>query len=553
MDNHSVTCGVLTAQETFLYPDTPPNVLPTDITLAIAQNGKRGVQLLLKSNAKSVKAEIQNSLFHVEWFCMQPIPVEYNTGDGVSQGGGMVLETQPGQKPDYATRPAPFDVYDCLRPLPAAESAVIGVEQGLAACYFCLSPKPGTAPGRYDVRLTVQSEDVQYECTLHTTVYAVQIPLDAFPVTNWFSIEAICRFHHVQRDTEAFYAMLRKYADVMRRAHQTVFYIMPDERCVTSRAPYQFDFSYLRPILQVFFDAGMTTLEIGPVLSRGFLPGGAPDMYTDQFKCAMAPQVSFETPLGYEITVSYIRALAAFLAKNGWEHRVLFHIHDEPDIHYKTQEDLDARKRQYYLAASILRKYLPEVRIIEAVDSTAFRGGIDIWVPGTAGYEKNKAEFDAFTALGETVWNYVCCGPEGHWLNRFLDFALIKGRLLFWGFSKNRVTGFLHWGLNQFPAGMNPFEHTSCPNDTGLGTNFPCGDSFIVYPGTDGPWPSMRLEATRQGAEDAALLQMLRKKDEKAHDALVAAVFEDNSHYNDDPRNFETVYESLLQKLEEQA
>ena len=59
----------------------------------------------------------------------------------------------------------------------------------------------------------------------------------------------------------------------------------------------------------------------------------------------------------------------------------MFHIHDEPDIHYQTQEVLEARKRQYYLAAGILRKYIPGIRIIEAVDSAEFRGGIDIWVP----------------------------------------------------------------------------------------------------------------------------------------------------------------------------
>ena len=45
---------------------------------------------------------------------MKDIPVEYNTGDGVSQGGAMVLETPPGEKPDYVTRLAPFRVYDCL-------------------------------------------------------------------------------------------------------------------------------------------------------------------------------------------------------------------------------------------------------------------------------------------------------------------------------------------------------------------------------------------------------------------------------------------------------
>ena len=191
------------------------------------------------------------------------------------------------------------------------------------------------------------------------------------------------------------------------------------------------------------------------------------------------------------------------------------------------------------------------MRVIEAVASPEFRGGVDIWVPGTPGYEARQADFDALTALGESVWAYVCCGPEGNWLNRFLDFALLKGRLLFWGCAANRLGGFLHWGFNQFPAGMDPFAGTSCPNHTGIGTNFPCGDSFLVYPGTDGPWPGMRMEAARRGAEDAALLALLRCRGEAAHDALVARVFHDNQNYNDDPAVFEAVYEELLHLLEE--
>ena len=176
---------------------------------------------------------------------------------------------------------------------------------------------------------------------------------------------------------------------------------------------------------------------------------------------------SIETLEGCELTVTFVKSLANYLTKHGWEKRVLFHIHDEPDIHYQTQEVLEARKRQYYLAAGILRKYIPGIRIIEAVDSAEFRGGIDIWVPGTAGYEKKKEEFDTLIRLGETVWTYVCCGPEGHWLNRFLDFALLKGRMLFWGCAKNRISGFLHWGLNQFPGEMNPYEGTELPEPYG--------------------------------------------------------------------------------------
>lgn len=93
-----------------------------------------------------------------------------------------------------------------------------------------------------------------------------------------------------RRTRLAFYEMVRRYARAMRRIHQTMFYIELDEACVASRAPYTFDFEYLRPLIRLFFDEGMQKMELGALLSRGFLPDGMPDMYTDSFKCAMAPE-----------------------------------------------------------------------------------------------------------------------------------------------------------------------------------------------------------------------------------------------------------------------
>lgn len=478
---------------------------------------------------------------------MREIPVEYNTGDGENQGGAMVLMEKPEEKPAYVTRKAPFWVYDCLE---KREDGCICTKNGRAAVYMCLQAKAGLKPGNHTVYITAQTIEGEYRCKITVRVYDVSIPEHTFFVTNWFSEDEICRFHHVEKGTEAYLQMLQKYAEAMRRMHQNVFFIQLDEQCVVNREPYEFDFEYLTPMISCFFEQGMQYMELGVLLDRGFLPDGMPDMYTDRFTCSMAKDVPVDSFKGYEITVRFVQSLAAYLKKYGWEKQVLFHIHDEPDIHYKNQEALEARKRQYYLAAGILRKYIPGIQIIEAVDSAQFRGGIDIWVPGTAGYEKKKEEFDKLIELGETVWTYVCCGPEGHWLNRFLDFALIKGRLLFWGCAKNRISGFLHWGLNQFQNGMNPYEGTSCPNHTGIGTNFPCGDSFLVYPGEDGPNLGMRLEAQRRGAEDAALWQLLREKDEKLHDELIGKMFTNNYTYNDDPARFQEVYEELLAALE---
>ena len=393
--------GALSGREEFFYPDMPVGHLPQGLRLAMPRNGRPGVQLLLETDAGQLDASLESDAFVPEFFCMKAVPVEYNTGDGSEQGGAMVLERRPACKPLYTTRLAPFAVYDCLKP---ARDGVIETQNGRAALYLCLCPRSGLAAGAYTAMLRLGS----YCCRLDIRVYDIEIPQDTFPVTNWFSLDAISRCHGLQKDTPAFYEMVRRYARAMRRIHQTMFYIELDEACVASRAPYTFDFEYLRPLIRLFFDEGMQQMELGALLSRGFLPDGMPDMYTDSFKCAMAPELPIDTPEGYMVTVRFVQALAEFLRKYGWQDKVVFHIHDEPDIHFKNEASLLARKRQYYLAAGILRKYLPNVRVIEAVASPEFRGGVDIWVPGTPGYEARQADFDALTALGESVWAYVC-------------------------------------------------------------------------------------------------------------------------------------------------
>lgn len=539
--------GIITEKEEFLYPDSILGTLPDELRIVMPVNGKPGIQLLLETEAREATMDLEGKGFQAEWYQMRKIPVEYNTGDGENQGGSMVLTKSPEIQPDYVTRKAPFWVYDCLE---KREDGHITAVSGKIAAYICLQAEDSTASGEYTVTLIVKMEEKEYRCLLKVTIYDVKIPENRFYVTNWFSEEEICRFHHLKRGTEKYFDMVKKYAEAMRRIHQNVFFIQLDDRCIVKKDPYYFDFEYLTPMISCFFEVGMEYMELGVLLDRGTLSNGMPDMYTDKFTCAMAKNVPLDSLKGYEITVEFVKSLSEYLQLHHWEKKVIFHIHDEPDIHYRNQDVLEERKRQYYLAAGILRKYIPGIRIIEAVDSAQFRGGIDIWVPGTAGYEKYKEEFDRLIALGETVWTYVCCGPEGRWLNRFLDFALLKGRLLFWGCAKNRISGFLHWGFNQFQMGMDPYQATSCPNHTGIGTNFPCGDSFLVYPGKEGPNLGMRLEAQRRGAEDAALWMLLREKDENLHDALLGSVFTNNYTYNDDPEKFQDIYEELLKALQ---
>ena len=538
--------GIITTSQVFHFPDSPLGVLPGTLRACCAANGKVGIQILFECCEDSGSISVSGEGFTAEYFQMIDVPVEYNTGNGVDQGGAMVLLAD--HCPDYAVRQAPFRVYDCLRPLACGQ---IPASNGRACAYIRLTPNSALPAGEHSLSLTLTCGNQMHTCTLSCTVYPVVFDEDRFETTNWFSVAAMESMHHVQRGTPEFEAVVRAYARSMRSVHQKVFLLWMHEDLSERRTqkPYHFDFEDMEPIIRIFFEEGFDTFETGGIICRGYREDGTQDMYTADFKCSANPSVSVDSDEGYALLCCEMEAFSAFLKRHNWQDRVLFHIMDEPDVHYKSDADLQARRVQFFMAANIVRRYLPGVRIIEAVKTTLFRGGVDIMVPITDSYQQHKQTFDAAIDAGDEVWTYVCCAPEGKWLNRFLDQPLINGRLLFWGCEACRFAGYLHWGYNQFSGVPNPFEATSAHNWTGIGTNFPCGDAFIIYPGEDGPWPSMRLEAERVGAQEAAMLRALRERNPDAHDRLIVRVFRSFDDYDNTPETLDALHEEILQLL----
>ncbi|MDY4541672.1 MAG: DUF4091 domain-containing protein [Candidatus Ventricola sp.] len=540
--------GVLSTKQEFLFPDTPLAPLLAALRVVSAQNGKAGVQIMLSCAAGSAGVSVSGDGFDAALYELVDVPVEYNTGDGVNQGGAMVI--LPEHCPSYAIRRAPFRVYDCLRPL---DGCNVPARDGRACAYLTLAPKADTPSGEHTLELTLRAGGETHVCRVTFVVYPISFDEDLFETTNWFSVRAMEQMHGVTLGTKEFEDVVRAYARSMRSVHQKVFLLWMHEDLSERRTekPYRFDFEDMAPIIRIFFEEGFDTFETGGIIFHGYRPDGTQDMFTADLKCRANPAVSVDSDEGYELLCCEMQAFADFLTRHGWMDRVLFHVMDEPDVHYETDAVLQARRVQFMLAANIVRRYLPGVRIIEAVKTTQMRGGVDIMVPITDSYEHNKPAFDAAIARGDEVWTYVCCAPEGKWLNRFLDSPLANGRLLFWGCAKYGMRGYLHWGYNQFGGVPHPFEATSARNWTGIGTSFPCGDAFIVYPGERGPWPSMRLEAERMGAQEACLLRALEKKDPQAHDALIAQVFTSFDAYDNDPDRLNAVHEELLRLLAE--
>jgi hypothetical protein len=77
-----------------------------------------------------------------------------------------------------------------------------------------------------------------------------------------------------------------------------------------------------------------------------------------------------------------------------------------------------------------------------------------------------------------------------------------------WLFHRFEMRGFLHWGYNYWQKSqtsqlIDPFTESS-----GLAwPGWSYGDTFLVYPGAEGPLDSVRWEVWAESLQDMALLQ----------------------------------------------
>ena len=174
-------------------------------------------------------------------------------------------------------------------------------------------------------------------------------------------------------------------------------------------------------------------------------------------------------------------------------------------------------------------------------------------MPLNSEYDKHRAEIESFRSNGAEIWHYVCCVPREYgYINRFMDYPLLSTRYLHWGNYKYDLTGYLHWAANHYQPGQDPFEQ-NCPEhrNTDNVCFLPAGDSHIIYPGTDGPWLSIRLEAQRESAEEYELLKKLATTNKPLADSICESVFRSFRDVEYDVGAFAAARRRLLAALSE--
>jgi len=196
----------------------------------------------------------------------------------------------------------------------------------------------------------------------------------------------------------------------------------------------------------------------------------------------------------------------------------LFHVSDEPHG--------DDHLANYRAARSLLKELAPWMRVADAMSDIRYgkEGLTDIPIPVTSSARE-------YLDAGIESWVYFCCGPRGPYLNRLIDTPLAKIRMAGWIFYRLKAQGFLHWGYNywhkfQTQQMTDPFTQDCGDAWPGLAH----GDPYVVYPGENGPLPSIRWEVWAESLQDYAILQTAGIDPD---DPRLAAIRD----YNDFPKN----------------
>jgi hypothetical protein len=435
-----------------------------------------------------------------QWFRLVDVPVEQNTHPvfGLERDGEV--------NPDVIRR-APFRIYDAMAPIG------LTVKIDAATMAFRLQvPIPVSArAGRRTFELAVTSGNDRQVLKLQVDVHQAVVPPtgpDSFPYTNWCDFGQMATRHGLTPWSPAHWTMIRRYARLMARIRQNSI-LLPLSTFTDGESV---DEARLKRLVRLFTDEGVYWIEGGHV---------------DRICPKETPAESIE---GHARLARVLRQLRAAIARNGWEARWLQHVRDEP------RGEACAAYRNL---VGLVRKYMPGIRLIDALMDRSLVGTADIWVIQNDEVRTDLPHYQAQREFGDSVWLYTCMGPGGKGLNRLLDMELVRCTLIGWACVACRFDGFLHWGLNQYPAGQDPFARS-------IFNNLPAGDTHAVYPGPDGPWSSVRLEAHREGFEDVELLRRLQRKDARACERIAGSIVRNCWDYETDVSVLEAARLRLL-------
>lgn len=268
----------------------------------------------------------------------------------------------------------------------------------------------------------------------------------------------------------------------------------------------------------------------------------------NSWQIPLGPRNPFPDTLGKdrERTIRYLRSLYTYMEGHGWGNRTFIYPVDEPHTpdDYRQVREFAALAHEVHRDIKLL---LTDTPIPKRPGSNGLFGAVNIWVVLFANFD--EAAVARRLAAGDEVWSYTALvqgdRPVPHWQ---LDFPLLNYRIPLWINWRYSIKGLLYWTTAYWEhtgdPWMNPISYQHRYN----------GEGLLFYPGTavgyDGPVPSIRLKAIRDGMDDYEYLRLLADHGDKAFaDAAARRIARSWSEWEQDHRQILRVREELAARI----
>ena len=519
-----------------VFRDTRPSK-PSEAVAEVARGEHASLQVVVRADAdiKGLRAKLSPVVLEGGDATLTSVSVRFV---------GYVPVDRPMQwKPKPPLHKVPDDFPD-----PLLEDASIDVKAGQAQPIWITVAIPvdaqqGVYRGRADIQGTINGKAFSAPQPLKIRVYKAVVGRPRTWVTNHFSMVSNHMEFHPKPGSAEYYALMRRYARNMAAHRQNVALISPMGLAsfgVGTDGQLDVDFSRFDRWVKIFKEEGVIgRIEGGYVASRQgeFQSPYLVRIYRVVDGKVRGARAKPTSPEAHRFYSWYLPVLVKHLRERGWLDCYMQHLGDEPML---------TNDWSYRQVAKLIRKYAPELRLIDAVLSRDLVGAVDIWVPRLDLLGRDWEFYRARQKAGDELWQYVCVFPQRGYANRFIEQRVLKLRLLYWINYRYGLTGYLHWGYNR-GWGSDPFVHTTLKH--ALPDYLPAGDAWIVYPGKDGPLDSIRHEAQRDGVDDHTLLSQLGERDPAAAKRLVSKHVLDFDRYDTDVKVFRATRREILELL----
>lgn len=507
-----------------VFPDTKPGANPpTKIRLSALRGEYESAQLAVRAK-------------NAERFSLSAGRLKSGTGEELPPTcvRVRVVGYVPVQKNTPATPPAELDRLAPARfPDPLLPTDTMDLQRDETRTFWLTFVVPRDArPGVYrgEVRLRRRAPGEVTAIPVHLRVLPPVLPATRhFWLSNWISPNAIARFLNVAPWSAPFWEALPAYAHNMAEHRQNVIFT-PLDLVSATRSPggeLTFDFRRFDRWVKVFTDNGVIGLIEGGHVAKRLGKWTSP---TFRWKPVAAVNDTHPPKPSAADTRSLLQALRDHLHEQGWLGRYVQHVADEP-TRYNVNSWLRLSRQ--------VHRWVPELRRIDAVHASAALSRLEVAVPELDLLDRFRTVFAAQRKRSRaSLWFYTCMYPRGRYANRFIDYPLVKTRVLPWLARRLGCQGYLHWGYNFWSD--RPFADVER-------SNLPPGDSFLVYPGKDGLLDSIRWETLRDGIEDLECLRLLDLAGAKSiADQLCRRLADSPTRYARDPALYVQVREAML-------